>query len=95
VIGIVGPGFNVEEFGPAPEVWARFQLDPESADQGHYFSAAGQLKQGVNLQQARAQLQVSAEAYRRKFRTRFSLTTVSPSLLFRKLSLPAFVPSCG
>jgi putative ABC transport system permease protein len=51
VIGIVGPGFNVEEFGPAPEVWLPFQLDPNSADQGHYFRAAGRLKPGITLDQ--------------------------------------------
>ena len=67
VIGVVGPSFNIEEFGPAPEVWVPFQLDPHSNDQGHYFSAAGRIKPGVTLDQAKAQLQGSAEAYRRKF----------------------------
>ena len=67
VIGVVGPSFNVEEFGPAPEVWVPFQLEPNSADQGHYFSAAGRVKPGVTLAQAKAQLEVSAGAYRQKF----------------------------
>jgi predicted permease len=67
VIGIVAPGFNVEEFGPAPEAWLPFQLDPNSSDQGHYFTAAGRLKPGVTLEQAKAQLQVSAGAFRRKY----------------------------
>ncbi|PYU96325.1 MAG: hypothetical protein DMG08_02545 [Acidobacteria bacterium] len=67
VIGIVGPSFNVEEFGPAPEVWLPFQLDPNSADQGHYFQVAGRLKPGITLEQAKAQIQVSAGVYRQKF----------------------------
>jgi predicted permease len=67
VIGVVGPSFNVSEFGPAPEVWVPFQLDPNSVDQGHYFSAAGRVKPGVTLAQAKAQLELSAEAYRQKY----------------------------
>ena len=31
------PGFDVSEFGPPPEVWIPFQLDPNTTDQGHYF----------------------------------------------------------
>ena len=41
VIGIVGTAFDFEEFGPNPEVWVPFQLDPNTTDQGHYFIAAG------------------------------------------------------
>jgi predicted permease len=67
VIGIIGRSFDVEEFGPPPDVWVPFQLDPNTADQGHYFMAAGRLKPGVTLQQAQAQLQVSAGAFRQKF----------------------------
>ena len=29
VIGIIGPGFDFREFGPAPDVWVPFQLDPQ------------------------------------------------------------------
>ncbi len=69
VIGILGPGFNVEEFGPPPEVWVPFQLDPNTSDQGHYFMAAGRLKPAVSLEQAKARVQVSAEEFRHKFPT--------------------------
>ncbi len=67
VIGVVEPGFKAEEFGPSPEVWLPFQLDPESTDQGHYFRVAGRLKPGIALGKARALLQVSTETYRKKF----------------------------
>jgi putative ABC transport system permease protein len=67
VIGIIGPQFDIAEFGPAPELWVPFQLDPNSNDQGHFFQAAGRLAPGVSLEQAQARLQLSAEEYRAKF----------------------------
>jgi len=66
VIGVLRD-FSFEEFGPAPQVWIPFQLDPYTADQGHYFFAAGRLKPGVTLGQAKAQMRLSADDYRRKF----------------------------
>src|SRR5262249_8611731 len=67
VIGIIGSRFDFREFGPAPDVWVPFQLDPSTKGQGHYFSAAGRLKPGVSLAQAKARLNASGEEYRRKF----------------------------
>ena len=67
VVGVVGSQFNVKEFGPAPEVWIPFQLDPESKDQGHYFRAAARVKPGVSVTQAAARLQLSADEFRTKF----------------------------
>jgi putative ABC transport system permease protein len=67
VIGIVGSAFNVAEFGPPPEVWTPFQLDPNSTDQGHFFQAAARVKPGVTLDQAKARLQLSATEFRTKF----------------------------
>ncbi len=66
IVGVLGD-FSFEDFGPTPQVWTPFQLDPNTSDQGHYFQVAGRLKPGVTLEQARARLQVSAEDYRRKF----------------------------
>jgi putative ABC transport system permease protein len=67
IIGVLGASFDVQEFGPAPEVWLPFQLDPNSRDQGHYFRAAGRLKPGVALEQAKTRLQASADEFRRKY----------------------------
>ncbi len=67
VIGILNPNFDFRDFGPAPEVWVPFQLDPHPTDQGHYFTAAGRLKPGITLDQARARLKLSAEDFRRKY----------------------------
>src|SRR5207302_3911891 len=44
-----------------------FQLDPHPTDQGHYFTAAGRLKPGVSLAQAKARLKVSIQDFRRKY----------------------------
>jgi putative ABC transport system permease protein len=67
VIGVVGPSFDFREFGPEPDVWVPFQLDPNTSDQGHYFTTAGRLKPGVTLAQAQSRLRFSATEYRRKF----------------------------
>ncbi len=67
VIGILADGFDFRDFGPAPDVWVPFQLDPNSDDQGHYFTAAGRLKPGVTLQQAQARMKIAADEFRRKY----------------------------
>jgi len=69
VIGVLGAAFDVQEFGPAPEVWVPFQLDPNSPDQGHYFRAMGRLKPGVSLEQGKARMQASVAEYKLKFPT--------------------------
>jgi predicted permease len=66
IVGVLG-AFDFRDFGPAPQVWLPFQLDPNTSDQGHYFQAAGRLKAGVTLEQAAARMQVSANEYRAKF----------------------------
>jgi putative ABC transport system permease protein len=81
VVGIVGPSFNVTEFGDQPELWTAFQLDPDSSDQGNFFAVAGRLRPGVTLDQAKARLQLSASEFRTKFpnalgpKSGFSVTT--------------------
>ena len=67
IIGVIGSSFDISEFGPVPELWVPFQLDPNTVDQGHFFQAAGRLKAGVSLEQAQARLKLSADDFRRKF----------------------------
>ena len=67
IIGVIGPTFDISEFGPAPELFVPFQLDPNTVDQGHFFQAAGRLKAGVSLEQAQARFKLSADDFRRKF----------------------------
>jgi hypothetical protein len=66
IIGVLGD-FDFDDFATTPEVWRPFQLDPNTNDQGHYFRAAGRLKPGVTIEQAKARLELSAEDYRKKF----------------------------
>jgi predicted permease len=66
IVGVLGE-FHFEDFGPAPQVWVPFQIDPYTKDQGHYFQVAGRLKPGVSLEQAKARLQVSVADYKQKF----------------------------
>ena len=66
IVGVLGD-FEFPEFGPSPQVWMPFQLNPDTADQGHYFQVAGRLKPGVTLDQAKARLQASAADFRAKF----------------------------
>ena len=66
IVGVLRE-FDFREFGPTPQVWIPFQLDPNSTDQGHYFQVAGRLKPGVSLDQAKARLAASANDFRAKF----------------------------
>ena len=67
IVGVVSPDFNLDEFGPSAEVWTPFQIDPQTTDQGHYFTVAGRLKPGVTMEQANAQLGISATEFRGRF----------------------------
>jgi predicted permease len=69
VLGILGR-FDTEAIqsptGP-PDVWMPFQIDPDSAMQGHFFMAAGRVKPGITIERANAQLQLAANEFREKF----------------------------
>jgi predicted permease len=67
VVGVLANGLDLSDFGDTPDVFVPFQLDPNSPDRGHYFMAFGRVKPGVTLAQAQAELEHSADAYRRKF----------------------------
>ncbi len=67
VIGVLDPSFSTADFGPTPDVWLPFQLDPNTSDQGHYFGVNARLKPGITLEQARARMASFTEAYRERF----------------------------
>jgi putative ABC transport system permease protein len=50
---------------PPVDVWIPLQADPNSTNQGHYLAAAGRLKPGVTLEQARAAMKLAGENFRR------------------------------
>jgi putative ABC transport system permease protein len=66
IIGVMGPALKIEIDEP-PDVYVPFQLDPNSADQGHYFNAGARLKPGVTLASANVQFKVAAEEFRHKY----------------------------
>lgn len=64
VIGIVGAGFDTEQFDPLPDIWVPFQLDLQRIDGGNLFTVTGRLTPGTTLSAANAQLAVAATALR-------------------------------
>jgi putative ABC transport system permease protein len=64
ILGVAGPGFNAD---PAADLWLPFQFPPNSTDQAHYFRAAGRLKPGITLDQAKAQLKLAYTEFRRRY----------------------------
>lgn len=66
IIGVVAPGFNTELDTP-PDAWLPFQIDPNSGDQGRYFSMVGRLRPGVTIDMANAQLALATKDFHQKF----------------------------
>jgi predicted permease len=66
IVGVVAAGFKTE-VDPPVDVYLPFQIDPNSTEQAHYFIAAGRLKPGITLGMAKAQLQLVANEFRRKY----------------------------
>ena len=64
VVGILASSFVTD---PPADLWLPFQFDPNSNDQAHYFLAAARLKPGVTLGMAKAQMQLAANQFRRKY----------------------------
>jgi len=69
IIGVTGPTFKIEIDEP-PDVYVPFQLDPNSTDQGHYFTSGGRLKTGVTLGAANAHSRWRQRSSAESIRTR-------------------------
>jgi predicted permease len=67
IIGVMNETPKARVLEPNPEVWTSFQLDPNTADQGHFFQALARLKPGVTIEQANARLKIAAEEFNRRF----------------------------
>jgi putative ABC transport system permease protein len=67
IIGVLNESPNARVLEPNPEVWTPFQLDPNTADQGHFFQALARLKPGVTLEQANARMKIAAEEFNRRY----------------------------
>jgi putative ABC transport system permease protein len=62
VVGVMPESFIPD---PPADVWIPLQADPNSTNQGHYLSVAARLKPGVSLEQARAEMKIRGEEFRR------------------------------
>ncbi|HJT87915.1 MAG TPA: ADOP family duplicated permease, partial [Bryobacteraceae bacterium] len=67
VVGILGPGFDTEQFPEQPEIWLPFQVGPDTADGGSICQVTARLRPGVTLGMANAALQLAAAEYHRRF----------------------------
>ena len=66
VIGVVGEGLDLREFGD-PELFVLFQFDPNTTDQGHYFQTVARIRPGVTIEQAQERLEASGDVFRERF----------------------------
>ncbi|MGD0630078.1 MAG: ABC transporter permease [Terracidiphilus sp.] len=64
IVGVVGRDFFTD---PEADLWVPFQFEPNSTNQGHFFRAAGMLKQGVTLAQANAQMKLAYDQFKRTY----------------------------
>jgi hypothetical protein len=64
IIGILGQEFRSD---PEADLWIPFQFEPNSTNQGHFFNAAGLLRPGVTLAQAKAQMKLAASQFLRAY----------------------------
>lgn len=64
IVGVMPAKYSPD---PPADVWIAMQADPNSTNQGHYLSLAGRLKPGVTLEEARAEMKLRGEAFRRLY----------------------------
>ena len=62
IVGVMPASFVPD---PPADVWIPLQADPASTNQGHYLSVAARLKPGVTLEQARGEMKLVGEQFRR------------------------------
>ena len=63
IVGVLAPF----DFDPPADLYLPFQADPNSTNQGHYFRVAARLKPGITLGQAKADLNLAAQEFRRMY----------------------------
>jgi len=58
IVGIIGSGFDSEQFEPRPDLWLPLQTDPDRVDGGSIYQVSARLRQGVTHEAANAALAV-------------------------------------
>ncbi|HWF47032.1 MAG TPA: ABC transporter permease, partial [Bryobacteraceae bacterium] len=66
IVGVLPAKFAPD---PPADVWLPLQADPNSTNQGHYLAVAARLKPGVAIEQARAEMKLRGEDFRRLYPT--------------------------
>ena len=66
IIGVLPARFAPD---PPADVWLPLQADPNSTNQGHYLAVAARLKPGITMEQARAEMKLRGEDFRRLYPT--------------------------
>ncbi len=64
VVGLIPASFVAD---PPADVWIPLQADPASTNQGHFLSVAARLKEGATPEQARAEMKLLGERFRRAY----------------------------
>lgn len=64
IVGVMPANFTPD---PPADVWIAMQADPGSTNQGHYLSVAARLKPGVTVEEARAEMKLKGEEFRRQY----------------------------
>src|SRR5262249_36298280 len=64
ILGVVDPNFT---FDPPADLYLPFQADPNSTNQGFFFTVAARLKPGVSLTVAKAAMILAADEFRRTY----------------------------
>ncbi len=62
VVGVISPRFHPS---PDADLFLPLKADPASTNQGHFLSVAARLKPGVSIEQARAEIRVLGESFRK------------------------------
>jgi predicted permease len=64
VVGVIGKSFVTDT---PTDLWLPFQLDLNTQDMVHFFTASARLKPGITYAQANAQLKLAADEFRRAY----------------------------
>jgi putative ABC transport system permease protein len=96
VVGIVGPSFDMREYGN-PGLWVPLQVDPNTTDRPYIYQVAARLRPGVTLAQAQDRLEASVAGFRERFpgvlgpRAGFSALTMQDAVVGRGVRTTLFV----
>jgi len=64
IVGVMPANFTPD---PPADVWISIQADPNSTNQGHYLNVAARLKPGATVEEARAEMKLRGEEFRRLY----------------------------